>query len=257
MMIFVSVFLSDCLSFLPISVALSKRMRRLFNAWSRKWKRIRRCQRVCAVPALEDVFSWQNKYGNQPGGNAFSINLANLMHCFKITHLLAGKEKDNLWTWSLLMIPSEMDVQRQLSGRCEEPTGWMTFHERRPRAQHKTNALHRAAERLAASTSLTVPAEVHYCRPAAHDWGFAWSPAALSMFPPRHPVHSFLSSWTWVLLLADDQKMCFFLSWFLFFKCKFQTGTMASIYDLVEIIRTKEQAGFVFVVPHWTWWSAS
>lgn len=151
-----------------------------------------------------------------------------------------------------------MDVQRQLSGRCEEPTGWMTFHGRRPRAQHKTNALHRAAERLAASTSAR-----RTCRGALLQTCSAWLGGLPD--PPQpcrclHPGIRYMRSsarghgyfcWLMTKRCASSSAGSFF------FKCKFQTGTMASIYDLVEIIRTKEQAGFVFVVPHWTWWSAS
>lgn len=124
-----SLSLSLCLSVSPFflfhSVALSKRMRRLFNefAWSRNRKRISRCQRVFAVAASEDVFSWQNKYANRAGCNTFGINLGDLTHCFKMSTLLLAaccwgwrekkKTNDHTWTWSPQLIKlSEMNVRR-------------------------------------------------------------------------------------------------------------------------------------------------
>lgn len=174
---------------------------------------------VCAVPALEDVFSWQNKYGNQPGCNAFSINLANLMHCFKIAHLLAGKKTKRRPMNMISAHDTEWDG-------CPEAAEWQMWRADRLDDLSWTSAA-RSAQNKRPSRGCGETRSFYECSPYLQrcitadlqrmTGGFAWSPAALSMFPPGHPVHSFLSSWTWVLLLADDQKMCFFLSWFLFF----------------------------------------
>lgn len=245
MMIFVSFFLSVCLSFLPISVALSKRMRRLFNefAWSRKSKRVRRCQRVCVVPASEDVFSWQNKYAHQPGCNASSINLANLLHCLKITHLLAGKKKKttcehDLRSWYRVRWMSGGSWVADVRSR---QAGWpfMNFGRALSTKQMPFTGLRRDSQLL---WVVTVPAEMHYWGPAAHDWGVLPDPLQpWWCFHPgircirssaREHGYSFVGWWPKDVLLP--QLVPFFL-------CKFQTGTMASIHDLVEIIRNKRK----------------
>lgn len=224
-MIFVSVFLSVCLSFLPISVALSKRMRRLFNefAWSRKSKRIRRCQRVCVVPASEDIFSWQNKYANQTGCNAFSFNLANLVHCFKITHLLAGKKRR-----PMNMISAH---DTEWDG-CPEAAEWQMWRADRLDDLSWTSAA-RSAQNKCPSQGCGETRSFYEWSPYLQRCITADQQRMTGGFCliPRSPVDvSTQVSGTFVpqlvnmgtLFLADDQKMCFFLSWFLFLNVNFK-----------------------------------